>query len=129
MKKSLIFVGAFALMLSLTGCGSVNKDSKSLTCSIGDEDGKIIYSFDFDENDDLSSIVATLEYENEEYAKASYEAITADPSEAKKDVKLDGKKLTYTESVESFKAEKTLEKYSRENIKKAVLEDDGFTCE
>ncbi len=127
MKKSLVFVGAFALMLSLTGCGSnANKDTNTLTCTSGDETGKVTYVFDFDDNNTLKSVKTKMEFESEESANMTY-GFMGMASEGYSDVKLDGKVLTYTQSADSFKEQASLEKATKDIIK-TNASNSGMTC-
>lgn len=116
--KSLIL--ALLLIITLSGCGNTNE----LTCSFEEGAVKQTYVFGFDNKDDLNSITITTQYEDEEFAKNMYNYLSLDKES---DVKLNGKKIIYKESVESFKESAELTETTKSIIKE-IAEMEGMTC-
>lgn len=128
------FIIVLALILTVTGCGStknnnndIKTDNSKLTCTSTDEAAKSTYVFNFDDNDDLKSIDITLEFTKDEYAQTIYSIFSA---KEEYNAKIEGTKVTYNESVETFKNGYDLEKASKDKVKEAFEQSDeeSFVC-
>lgn len=120
--KSLIVFGALAVVLTLSGCGATK--GNELTCSITEDEGKSVYTFNFDDKDVLKDVTVSIEFQNEQYAQIMYALISTDETA---NAKIDGKKVTYVESADSFKESIEIEEVTKDKVKEAVVAD-GFTC-
>lgn len=92
----------------------ITKTSDSVIVEWGHDLSKNVTTYKFD-NDKLSALDIEISYNSEEDAKSTYDDLCKDDTMSKsvKDIKLDGKKLTYSIVEEQFQG---LQNYTKDSL-------------
>ena len=124
MKKLGLLLGACAFSLVLTGCGSRNS---KLVCTMTEEQSGVgemtattTTHFGSDGNANKVDMEMVFKTDSEDAASALYEST----KEAYDNVKLDGKSIIITESIEPTEDD---EKVTKKEAKE-TFEEQGYTC-
>lgn len=121
MKKILSILFTMIIVLSVTGCGG-NKLVCKVTAKEDDYTTASTFTVKFDKDDIVTEakMVGTMEFEDSDTASEYYQLMITYGA-SKDDMKLSGKKITYTQSEKITSGETKAEV-------KADLEEEGYIC-